>query len=163
LVRIKFGDLQGDSVFYPRLEVETKYGITLDEAFIDKDTSGLYVSNHTDQTVSIMKDLRLGRLIPIDINEEVEMIASIRPEDEDTFDSSIFDINPEAGRADKREVLGIIKEYRDVFAKDNSELGCTHLVEHSISQSDKRCGIDFLRRSMRLSHAWYKKCWTTEL
>ncbi len=35
-----------------------------------------------------------------------------------------------------REIFAILKEYADVFSKDDSDLGCTHLTEHVIDTGD---------------------------
>jgi hypothetical protein len=128
--------LKGDFVFIPCKKAEVKYGIQIDEALVDAVTDGLFVQNHTDNTVSIQKGMKLGKVVPVDVSEEHAMIATLADgSDKDAvqeIEFSDFDINPQAGRSDIKEIKQIIWEYRDVFAKDNSELGHTHLIEHSI-------------------------------
>jgi hypothetical protein len=90
----------------PCKKAEIKYGIQIDEALLDCETDGLFVQNNTDNTVSIKKRMRLGVVIPVEVEDEVmpEATLTIDVEEDQNylgFDYTPFDINPLAGARDK--------------------------------------------------------------
>jgi hypothetical protein len=116
------------------MSVEITYGIYMHPTLINIESMELCISNITDQTVSLKKGLKLGLARPAEQLSEHSTISLPHSEFEPIkpdFDPTIFDINPNISDSDREALLEILNEFSDVFARSNSELGCTDLVEHS--------------------------------
>ncbi|OXA41147.1 Enzymatic polyprotein [Folsomia candida] len=137
--------VQGDDIYFqPSLVTELKYGIKLHPGIIDKKHLFVSIWNLSPRILTLFRGtvLGLGRPCKEAIESKLMSIAGMGTSDgkirktKEPFDAKYFDINPDADPKDKEELIEILTEFWDVFAHDNTELGCTDLVTHSIDTGD---------------------------
>jgi len=69
-----------------------------------------------------------------------------------------LDLSP----SDKAQLSDLVEEFADVFALDDSELGCTSLVQHRVDTGDYPAIKQLPRRmpfSQRRWQSWLRICW----
>lgn len=51
-------------------------------------------------------------------------------------DKIITELSPEVTSEEKVKLTAVLRKYKNVFSIDDSDLGCTNIIEHSITTTD---------------------------
>jgi len=98
------------------------------------------ILNFTDKPVSLEKNQRIGLISRLSNDDQIreidngQMIASIQPQSENEannkaeqqafLDDYKFDINPDLTPEQRDKLVDLLHDYRGIFARDYSEIGC---------------------------------------
>ena len=140
----------GDTLFEPEHKMLEPLGVSAHESLVSVDQNGLTlipVHNYQGVCVRLDEGIKLGAVRRCNVPEQVEIeqaiannvsavtCAQVGVVCEERYHELLKDLDLPESKLKQNEMeklKELLKESTDIFALDDSELGCTNIVRHTI-------------------------------
>ena len=121
----------------PSPKVMENKGLSFGRMFLPMESCSLneisvHLVNFTNKNQWIPKGIVLGTMVPV-TSPCIDVFDAVSPATQHDFDSAI---NKDLSQSDRAAVRSLLEQYYSCFAISNHELGCSSLVQHTISTGD---------------------------
>jgi len=115
-------------------------GLKLVEGSADYLCSNIFVSNNSENDKIIRKKEKLALAYEVaEIDpDDIELSSKVAKSTSAKFDIERFKIETFSSEANTKNLVEVLKEYRDIFAFSSAELGMVDILKHRIKLTDDK-------------------------